>query len=584
MPNTKPLAGARLAYGDLTKDLTSCYLFNENGTQLFDYARGKYSGSLNTGTWDAGNVTVIDPTDYVNLGRASEVFGCDTLDPITDLTIVVKYRPTSIGSRGVSFGPRVGDDDTTSILHARIPDQNNRLLWAVGGSDSTHYLNPLVTETITDNVFAFVLSQNRGLEIWQDGVLIAFDRTKTLSWTPILNSFALGDASTSDANPDFNGLPAEYSFFYAYRRALAVDEIIQLSASPYSLFASRTYFIPSEIPTKGGVLGGGSARALVLTGAKGSGVATIRVNYRTTTASAYTVSGVVVGGQADAEREYTNVGSGGAIGGSSATPILALVSTGGCLVGSSAEVGIITSAVGDGGVICRGTSAQILYVTSPAIGGSVGDGVADIRGGIAQSGLQFYDLLTSGGVDLMSASYQPLNPEINGQSLDGPIYMEQDEFGNWIPSEGMVSTLDVDDDNWNPAWANLFIDGGGGATGGGSARITSFQAMPLSNFGILAGGRAVVTRIGPSHNVRTGTGRALAGENKIKTAETLKSKVRPTPFSYEIVPPVPVSYRYPNQPTWCDQGEKCTNGAYLPKIVKKWQGIYLPPKSRGAGS
>jgi hypothetical protein len=580
MPNTKPLAGARLAYGDLTKDLTSCYLFNENGTQLFDYARGKLTGLLNTGVWEAGNVAVIEPTDYVNLGRASEVFDCETLDPITDLTIVVKCRPTSIGSRGVSFGPRVGDADTDSILHARIPDQNNRLLWAVGGSDATHYLNPLVTETITNNVFAFVLSQNRGLEIWQDGVLIASDQTKTLSWTPILNNFVLGDASTSDTNPDFNGLPAEYSFFYAYRRALAVEEIRQLSVSPYSLFASRTYFIPDEVPIDGGVVCGGSARSLILTGAKASGTAAILGFYRTTTRPLDTLVSVNGGGTADVYKGYLDTGSGGMVGGGSANPILALVSSGGCQVGSSAGVGVITSVVGGGGVECRGTSAQIVYVSSPAIGGAVGDGVAAIRGGIAQSGLQFYDLLTYGGAELMSASYQPLNPEINGQSLDGPIYMEQDEFGNWIPSEGMVSTLDVDDDNWNPAWANLFIDGDGGASGGGSARVTSFQAMPLSNFGILAGGRAVVTRIGPSHNVRTGTGRALAGENKIKTAEALKSKVRPTPFSYEMVPSVPVSYRYPNKPTWCDQGEKCTNGAYLPKIVKKWQGIYLPPKSR----
>lgn len=81
----------------------------------------------------------------------------------------------------------------------------------------------------------------------------------------------------------------------------------------------------------------------------------------------------------------------------------------------------------------------------------------------------------------------------------------------------------------------------------------------------------------------TGVARCLGGTNIIKTAEEKKTEKETIMKSAaEELPAQSLSaYRFVHNPTWCDFGQTCKNGAVLPRITQKNQSHYLPPQDRG---
>lgn len=232
------------------------------------------------------------------------------------------------------------------------------------------------------------------------------------------------------------------------------------------------------------------------------------------------------------------------------------------------------------------------------ITGAIGGGSAVVTtvlqaiqasGGIeTEGGANYFEIIQAlGGIILASGAYVPVIPDIvYDQSFSEPIYVEQDEQGNWIPSEWTFEnpfvTILSDYVVWNAGWAYYFNDGSGGACSGGTAIVeANYTNVKLSPFGSVAGGTAIVIRKGVIFTMRSNLARCLAGGNVVKTADAAKLVTPGITSNIPATPAIPPGYEFENLPTWCGFQDQCPDGAVLPTITQNNQASYLPPKDRG---
>lgn len=536
----KPLPGASLNPGPLTRGLQSCFLFNEgSGLRVNDYAAAPRSGSLNGAIWNGRALTVAGPNQIVELRSSNDMFGVNVSDLVTNLTIFLKVNPLSTAG-GKTFGPKIYSYNSSYYLNASIPADDGKVKFNVGAYNSIE----VTPDSLGYDTWAFVVSDSRGMEIWQNGEMIASDPAQFAYWSAVAGLFCLGDCSI-DGDAAFKGIPSNFDFFYTYNRALSASEIKGLTVDPFTMFSNSVSKLAYLLPDAGTSSGGGAevgGSAIILTGGTSGGAVLGRrtTNFATRLPTAlyrlnFTLdprSGAFVGGSALAGFEYPDIGSGGSLGGGAAVVAIQVAIYGGGVVGGTAPIS--------------------LEITKTVTGGAVAGSSAPIN-----TELQ---IIGTGGTVCGGSAISEVIINGKGGAVGGGVELDQMIFAPVIV---------------------------GNCQAGGTALIqVDYQNVKLSTFGCIVGGKAVVTRKGVSHNIRSGIARCLEGENIVKTADEArlaKEKIRtrrPTPSI--VVPTLPPGYRYERLPTWCDIKEPCKKGAVLPKITQVNQGGSLPAKNRNA--
>lgn len=267
---SKPSPGAILdVTHPTTKGLKGCWLMNEGaGSQLFDYAGGSH-GSLLTSdppSWDSNDRGPVIKTtttgQWANLGAANSIFGVATSTAVKDFTIIHGYKKTP-GTAYVPasiIGPRISVSiSPTSIMHAQIPQNGGDVIWSVGGTNPSNYISA-VAPRLGNDIWAFTCGQVRGMEIWQNGVLLNAAPTKKPSWTSTTSPFAIGKSISDTGSPNFDGDYGEHQFVYIYNRVLTPDEIRYLASNPYGFFPNHVFFKPSYFNTASAGARSGSTR------------------------------------------------------------------------------------------------------------------------------------------------------------------------------------------------------------------------------------------------------------------------------------------------------------------------------------
>jgi hypothetical protein len=376
----KPPLGVHVDWThSLARGLFSCYLLNERtGTHLNNSVGTSHGSTLATipAAWssnaDGPTLQLFHPQAQITLGSAESMFGAKVGDVLSELTVVCRYRKTPETSfrRGKIFGPYITAADTASIMHASIPQQGGDVIWAVGGTATTNYVS--ATEPQFDHdVWVFTCGSVRGMEIWQNGTILAGDSTKSPTWTVPDTTFSLGKSISDTGLEDYDGDLGEFSFFMTYNRVLTPDEIAQISTNPYSMFNTRFFYknliqvggadggaragssglVNFNFSPRGGVKLGSSAPNTILDWVDGTG-------------------GAVCGGYGYRTWNYT--GAGGARSGGYGYLSTFLTTSGGVRAGGIGYGNI--ELFGKGGIRAGGTGSQTFWDWVNGSGGAVCSG------------------------------------------------------------------------------------------------------------------------------------------------------------------------------------------------------------------
>jgi hypothetical protein len=351
-------------------------------------------------SWDSNDRGPVIKTtttgQWANLGAANSIFGVATSTAVKDFTIIHGYKKTP-GTAYVPasiIGPRISVSiSPTSIMHAQIPQNGGDVIWSVGGTNPSNYISA-VAPRLGNDIWAFTCGQVRGMEIWQNGVLLNAAPTKKPSWTSTTSPFAIGKSISDTGSPNFDGDYGEHQFVYIYNRVLTPDEIRYLASNPYGFFPNHVFFKPSYFNTasagvrsggtgllipnfspKGGAVVGGRASPVFFDvenlngGCKVGGTTLISQNLTAT-------GGSVAGGYG--YRSWNYISSGGSKAAGTSMPFMAVGVFGGGTIGGTAKLNIfdiVEGITGSGIVGGRALNLRSLAVIDSS-GGILGAGVS----------------------------------------------------------------------------------------------------------------------------------------------------------------------------------------------------------------
>lgn len=162
-------------------------------------------------------------------------------------------------------------------------------------------------------------------------------------------------------------------------------------------------------------------------------------------------------------------------------------------------------------------------------------------------------------------------------SVDGPVVGGHVPQGIFVPVSGGAYAGGSGSDSRT---VNPPVVTGSGALAGGTHVLQQTYASPTITGGVRVIGTWVPTRVRVvTPAVHRNYALAMRTPNILNTVVPARTRLRSTEDATEMVSRTnPFSGK--NQPGWCDFGDQCGD-AYLPAIVKKRQGPYLPPKEGG---
>ncbi len=198
---------------------------------LFDTA----SDSTHRNVWTAGRtrgragMLLEQPTSTSNI--TTSLF---TWTRIANTSVVDKMFPVA-GNMSIAFGYKpmatvaanftlLGSNTGTGCFNIRGTATQTFFNWTLGDPETS------ATVTWGDDNWVFLQSQERGVEIWQNGVKVGSSA-----------STGARNADATDAYLGYdgvifvtaNGTRAQWPYFYCYDRPLAAGEIVQLHKNPF---------------------------------------------------------------------------------------------------------------------------------------------------------------------------------------------------------------------------------------------------------------------------------------------------------------------------------------------------------------
>jgi hypothetical protein len=354
--------------------------------------------------------------------------------------------------------------------------------------------------------------------------------------------------------------------------------------------------------TSGGIRGGSTARILgnyrpsITGGIRAGGTAFVRqFSFITWT------GGVKGGGLSIGPGYQAFITPTGGIGVGGTAPVeVRIIGTGGSIAGGLGNTRYLSFITPTGGIVSGGSNVNnILSAAILPNGGVSGAGIAVVR--------KNYDFTTTGGilVDSTGLVTSRLKPTPTGGAITGSsalvvsrlkptptggihaggissIRINYSLFsGGGIRING-VSLISIDLIGTGGAITGgqtspfIIIGTRGGAKVGGSAKVTSdFRIISLDG-GVVPSGTGRISKRTNFTRVKTGIGRALAGDNILKPK--LSKSLLLQPFGSETPIP-PNGVRTQDQAEW--NGITESNKNVLLPITIKQQRPYLPPKRRG---
>lgn len=154
--------------------------------------------------------------------------------PVTTAVTVVIHKRKRDGTNRVSsaFGVIIEAGQDAQRCGAHVPFSDGTVYWDFGGTTGGTSRLSVAGLSFGDDVWCFDAGY-RGMEIWQNGVLVASQAghaTRTLDG----DNFSLGNGNTDNTSP-IKADNAEYAIFALWDRQLDIEDCRRLTLDPWPL-------------------------------------------------------------------------------------------------------------------------------------------------------------------------------------------------------------------------------------------------------------------------------------------------------------------------------------------------------------
>lgn len=245
--NVKPPAGTQLDWRHpLCQGLRVLYPMNEGAGNPSSVTGFPQNPPVPTGgrVWGTGGGA--KPSGYVQAFaiRHEATGDIETLGPNLDIysqsggmTVALGYRKTDTTNRAsTAFAVNLGGGGARTNVH--LPYSDGGTYFDYGGN--TEGVNRVSVGGLTfGNNFWVFSTGPRGMEIWQDRILRAFNTANPTRGSSSADA-VLGDV-TADAS--LTSDLAEWDYFAIWHRQLSSGEIVSLTDQPFQMFRAPAYVV-----------------------------------------------------------------------------------------------------------------------------------------------------------------------------------------------------------------------------------------------------------------------------------------------------------------------------------------------------